>query len=208
MKLIKSIFLILPLIFISCKDPVRDVFSNYTLYEKEIIAAEKYFSEIKPDSLAFYIKFRYWNRVDFKLDQKDYWDKTSWNTSSIFDTYGQFHKYNTSLNDEEIKKALEVLNINKQQLEKLKEYLADAKCNSIENNFSFSRKIKTTSVSIGYSYPRIDLYGLDYILFESQLDTSTINEILKSCSYKKINNRVLVEYGGPAFGSNCFPDKK
>ena len=84
--------------------------------------------------------------------------------------------------------------------------LHDANCESVGNGFDLLNEIKESYISLGY--PTNDLYGLQYIIFDKTLDNKHVEEINKSCSHKFISNRVLVEYGGPAFGSDCFPDKK
>ena len=190
----------------SCGNPTKEVFINYSEKKKEIELLEAYFSKIKPEDLVLYIRYNSDNNIDFKIDQKNYWDKNSWYTDSIFDEYGQFHRFDVDINDKELMDAYRITNLEREELEKLKSYLEKANCISISNRFSFSDDIQVEYTSIGY--PTHDMYGLYYVIFEKELKKNNVDKIIERCDFKKIDNKAFVQYGGPAFGSDCFPDKK
>lgn len=205
----RTFFLLLSIIvisFTSCESPNKQVFRNYIEKRSEIDSLEVYFHKIKPKDLALYIRFNSKDNIDFKLAQKNYDDKSSWYIEDIFDKYGQYHKFDVDLADEELNRALRLVNLNEEKIEKLRNYLEKANCISVSNDFSFSDDVQVDYISIGY--PTHDLYGLEYVIFEKAVEGKNINKIIKGCNFKKISNRVLVKYGGPAFGSDCFPDKK
>ncbi|RQO75548.1 hypothetical protein DBR43_09415 [Pedobacter sp. KBW06] len=203
---LKITTLFLTILFLGCKEPTEEVFLNYKEHEKEILDAKKYFSSIMPNDVAFYIKFHPKDKVDFTLRQKNYWNKSSWLKSPIFDEYGQYREFDIDMNSGELSLALDLINIDRKKLEKIRRYLNKANCISISKNFNF--QLDTASAYISIGYPTADLYGLNYIMFENSMSSKLMADINDACNYKKINNKVLVEYGGPAFGSNCFPDKR
>ncbi|MEI6879743.1 MAG: hypothetical protein WCK82_00175 [Bacteroidota bacterium] len=206
MRLNKILYLFLNLNILGCADPLSEVFTNYKENKVEIEKAVNYFSEIKPKNLKLYIRFETEGKIDIEINQRDYWDKNTWDTSKIFDQYGQFQKYDINTDDPSFLKALRILKLDKEKVEKLKLNLFKAGCNSISNGFSFSDDVKVGYTRIGY--PTHDLYGLDYIVLEREIEDSIVNKITKACNIKAINKYVLVNYAGPAFGSNCFPDKR
>jgi hypothetical protein len=205
----QTFFFVLVLIatsFASCENATKGVFTNYQEKRSKIDTLEVYFNKIKPQDLALYIRFNSDGNVDFKVDQKDYDDKSSWYIEEIFDKYGQFHRFDVNINDKELKRAFRLVNLNEEKIKKLRSYLKQANCISVSNGFSFSEDVQADYISIGY--PTHDLYGLEYVIFEREVEAYKVNKIIEGCNFKKINNKVLVQYGGPAFGSDCFPDRK
>ncbi|RNI28927.1 hypothetical protein [Rufibacter latericius] len=206
MKIISFVLFVIALCLTSCGDATKGVFTNYEEKKSEIDSLVSYFNKIKPKELALFIRFNSDDNIDFKLDQKNYRDTTTWYTEAIFDDYGQFHRFDIDLDDKELEDAFRIVNLDEEKIEKLRTYLEKANCNSISNSFSIPDKMKIDYSSIGY--PTNDLYGLEYLIFDTIPEQAIIDEIVKGCNFKKINNRILVQYGGPAFGSDCFPDKK
>ncbi len=80
-------------------------------------------------------------------------------------------------------------------LEKIKKLLADAKCVSIENG------IITT---IGFARSGMGKYF--FKLFDSDLTDEQIKEYRNGCTYIFYKKNIVLEYGGGAAGSQCFPD--
>ncbi|QHL86881.1 hypothetical protein GU926_05285 [Nibribacter ruber] len=206
MKIISLVLFVIALCLTSCGDATKGVFTNYEEKKSEIDSLASYFNKIKPKELVLFIRFNSDDNIDFKLDQKNYHDKTTWYTEAIFDDYGQFHRFDIDLDNKELEDAFKIVNLDKEKIEKLRTYLDKANCNSISNSFSIPDKLKIDYSSIGY--PTNDLYGLEYLIFDTIPEQAIIDEIVKGCNFKKINKRILVQYGGPAFGSDCFPDKK
>ena len=206
MRLRNFLYIILTFSVLGCSDPLNEVFTNYNDRKDEIQRTVNYFSEIKPTNLKLYVKFEAGSKIDLKVDQRDYSDKSSWDTSMIFDQYGQFHKFDISIDDPSLIEVFLLLKLDRRKLETLKSDLFKVGCNSISNGFSLSDDVKVGYTTIGY--PTHDLYGLDYVILERKLEDSIVNNITEACNFKAINNKVLIRYGGPAFGSDCFPDKK
>jgi hypothetical protein len=192
--------------FLSCKDPKEEIFQNFKEHEKEIYLVRGHFIGMMPQDLFLYIRFESDDLINFKLDQRNYDDKTSWNKSKIFDQYGQFHRFGIDKNSAELRVALKLINLTVSDLDKLKWHLDHVNCNSIGNYPAIPSVPESEYVAIGF--PTGDLYGLEYDIFWHNLDDKDMREIVKACDYKKINDMVVVKYTGPAFGSDCFPDKK
>lgn len=206
MKSAFTVILLLIATFLSCKDPKEEIFQNFKEHEKEIYLVRGHFINMMPQDLLMYIRFQADDLVDFKLDQRNYDDKASWNKSHIFDKHGQFHRFGIDKNSSELKEALKLINLTVTDLNKLKWHLDHVNCLSIANYRSIHSVPESEYIAIGF--PTNDLYGLEYNIFWHNLDDKDITEIVKACDYKKINDMVLVKCTGPAFGSNCFPDKK
>lgn len=189
-----------------CSDPNVEVFENYNTNRKNIYQAWDYFSAIMPKNLALYIRFESDTVVNFSLYQSNYANKASWNKSALFDKYGQFRKFNVHLNSRELSAALELVKLTPDKLKKLLQYLKQAKCVSIGNSPNFLSYENSAYISLGF--PTDDLYGLEYYIFQHPRTDKEMRQFNEDCSIKTINSEVLVKYGGPAFGSDCFPDKR
>jgi hypothetical protein len=191
---------------LGCSDPNVEVFENYKINKKNIYQAREYFSTIMPKDLALYIRFESDTVVNFSLYQSNYANKASWNKSGLFDKYGQFRKFNVDLNSMELRAALELVKFTPAKLKKLRQYLKQAKCVSIGNSNAFLSYERSAYISLGF--PTDDLYGLEYYIFQHPRTDKEMRAFNEDCSVKTINSEVLVKYGGPAFGSDCFPDKR
>ena len=187
----------------SCSSPLVEVFENYKVNAHKIDSLCVYFNEIKPDSIDLWIRFNKNNTFDINL-----WNKRKTKTSNdFFDEYGSFSKYDNSINDSLARKALAFISINLKQLDSLKNFLARVNCISIGYKIEFW-DISNAGGYTEIGYPTNDLYGLSYIIMDTVKSLEFLNDIKTKCNYKVINNRTLLEYGGPAWGSDCFPDKK
>lgn len=190
---------------VSC-NPVNDVIKNYSEKEKVIVKLADYYKSIFPKDNKVYIRFNSDNNIDLMVNQNDYWNKDSWNINYLFDQYGSFNRWDINLDNKEAKEIFDFIGWNKENIEQIRYYLKEANCISIGNGFKMIDSNNVKFISIGY--PTYDLYGLSYILFDKPLDEINYHELSNECSLKGINKKVFVEYGGPAFGSDCFPDKK
>jgi|SRR5690242_388013 len=203
----KKLLLLLPLLILSCRDATKEVFVNYNQSTNEIFKLANYFSSICPHNLSIYIKFNSRTNIDFALQQKNFFDKSSWVKSAIFDEDGQFfQQLNKNLSNQKLVQGLQLIQFNRQKLDSLYLFLKNCHCNSISNAVTTPLETKSASISLGF--PTNDFYSLDYIIFDSDLDSKRIDTLISNCSFKKINNKVFVQYRGPAFGSDCFPDKR
>jgi hypothetical protein len=128
------------------------------------------------------------------------------NTNEIFDKYGFFKNYGATINDSLSQVVLTHISLNNSQIDSIKSYLRRANGNSIGYKYEFW-DVKNGGGLIEIGYPTNDFYGLTYILMDSSKDAEFLNNVAKKCNYKVINKKTLLKYGGPAFGSDCFPDE-
>lgn len=206
MKAPITVVLLCVITFLGCRDPREEVFRNYKTHGKEIFLARDHFIGMMPRDLLLYIRFEEGDLIDFKLDQLNYKDSTSWNKSQIFDRYGQFQRFGVDMNIFELRGALKLINLTVDDLKQLRQRLKKANCISASNYSSFQSYPESAYISIGF--PTDDLYSLDYNIFWYNLDSKDITEMAKACNIKKVNDQVLVRYTGPSIGSDCFPDKR
>lgn len=199
-----TIFVILIyLIICSCSRPLTQVYENYEINSPTLDSLSSYFYSIKPDSIDIWIRFNNENTFDIKL-----WDKKRIKTeNSIFDKYGSFDKYENKINDSAIINVLDYISIDTSQLKYLETRLIQVNCNSIGYKCDFW-DIRNGGGFIEIGYPTNGFYGLTYIIMDSTKDSVFLEKVNQMCNYKVINNKTLLQYGGPAWGSDCFPDKK
>jgi len=205
----KLIFVFFIFIIFSCQDATEKVFSNYKENQNKIDNVTKYFLKICPSDLRLRIRFNSKTDIYCLFNQKLYTDSTTWVKSDIFDKYGQFDHSSTSPNDKKLLKALKLIGWNHEKLDSLYFLLKDAECNSIGNENSLPPlESRFPTISVGFIYPKYDLYRLEYIVIDRELTKNQIDTLLNDCSIKRISDKVFVQYSGPSFGSNCFPDKR
>lgn len=77
----------------------------------------------------------------------------------------------------------------------IKKLLADANCVSIENG---------DITTIGFARSGMGKYF--FKLFDSNLNNEQIKQYNNGCTYIYYKKNIVLEYGGGAVGSQCFPD--
>jgi len=89
------------------------------------------------------------------------------------------------------------LNWNGATLQRIKQSLAAAHCVSIENG---------DITIIGFARSGIGKYF--YRLFKKDLTPDEIKHYNNGCTYIFYKKNIVLEYGGGAIGSQCFPDEQ
>lgn len=105
-------------------------------------------------------------------------------------------KWRLEYNSRELREMLKILHWNADTLRTIKKLLADAHCVSIENG-----EIAT----IGFSRSGMGKYS--YKLFNGDITEDQMKIYNDGCSYIFYKKNIVLEYGGGAIGSQCFPDK-
>lgn len=179
-SLAQSIDFVSPTIF---PDEVKSAFAiNYY----KITEAKQYFKSIIPNDYTLYIEFKNYDKADFWV-YKNNGDKRE-KILQVWDT---------EINSPDIKDVLKVLGWDNYELIILREKIYNANCISIAN----SNKL----IEVGYQRSGMGKYSFD--LFENPIPETDWKRYNDSCMYIMIDSLNVIEYGGPAFGSQCMPLK-
>jgi hypothetical protein len=171
----------------------KELIDNYEKKANEISTLKKEYTKLVPDSLIIHIEFNPADKiistpesVDLKIYRKN---TTEQNTVVI-------QEWNLERESDKLKKILTLVGWNSYTLNKIKELLDAANCISIENG-----KITT----IGFARSGMGKYF--YKVFDEKLSPKEIEEYNSGCIYLFYKDNIVLEYGGGAVGSQCFPDK-
>lgn len=91
---------------------------------------------------------------------------------------------------------LNLTTLKRKDLQELKKYLDKANCISISNGKEFE---------IGFARSGMGKYS--YLIFDNPLTKDEIERYNNGCEYIFYKKNIVLEYGGGAVGSQCFPDK-
>jgi hypothetical protein len=115
------------------------------------------------------------------------------------------HKYNNQTevkqdwqleyNSEKLAQMIKPLDWTNETLTTIKKLLADANCVSIENG---------DITQIGFARSGMGKYF--FKLFDNDLTNEQIKYYNNGCTYIFYKKNIVLEYGGGAIGSQCFPD--
>lgn len=201
----KQLFIIITvscLSTVSCVDSTKQILCHYERYDREINGLADHVLQLKSDKYDIYIYFHHGNKIDFRLYPSNHMKSEN----AFFDENGQFIRWKISMYHDELIEAYMIAEMNLKQIKALKKDLNRIRCHSIGTGYHLYDGKTIAYVSIGY--PTNGIYALDYLVYESELSSENSRNLLESCRYKKINNRVFIRYTGPVFGSDCFPDKR
>ena len=104
-------------------------------------------------------------------------------------------EWNLEYNSKVLAEMIKPLGWTIETLTKIKKLLADANCVSIENG---------DITTIGFARSGMGKYF--FKLFDSDLNSDQIKQYNDSCTYIYYKKNIVLEYGGGAVGSQCFPD--
>lgn len=174
----------------SKKELIANIDKNYT----KIIELIRYYKKIIPPIYKVYIEFNPYQlqekkakTIDFRVfkKQNDTFDKEI------------FQEHNIELNTPQLDNLLKKSPLNRQNLQELKSYLEKANCISIENTNEY--------YEIGFARSGLGKYY--YLIFNKPLTLKQIDEYNDKCEHIYYKGNIVLMYGGPAFGSACFPDE-
>jgi hypothetical protein len=104
-------------------------------------------------------------------------------------------EWNLEYNSERLAQMIKPLGWTNETLTTIKELLADSKCVSIENG---------DITTVGFARSGMGKYS--FKLFDKDLSSEQIKEYNDGCMYIFHKKDIVLEYGGGAVGSQCFPD--
>lgn len=105
-------------------------------------------------------------------------------------------EWDLEYNAPRLAEMLKTLNWNLQTIKKIKQLLDDAHCISIKND---------SVTTIGFARSGMGKYS--YKLFDHDLTAEEVKQYNNGCYYIYYKKNIVLEYGGGAIGSQCFPDK-
>mgnify|MGYP003428804216 CR=1 FL=1 len=104
-------------------------------------------------------------------------------------------EWNLEYNSKVLAEMIKPLGWTNETLTTIKKLLADANCVSIENG---------DITTIGFARSGMGKYF--FKLFDSELNSEQIKQYNNGCTYIYYKKNIVLEYGGGAVGSQCFPD--
>ena len=104
-------------------------------------------------------------------------------------------EWNLEYNSKVLAEMITPLGWTNETLTTIKKLLADANCVSIENG---------DITTIGFARSGMGKYY--FKLFDSDLNSDQIKQSNNGCTYIYHKKNIVLEYGGGAVGSQCFPD--
>ena len=185
----------------------KELIENFEAKKTEIFDLKSFFNSIIPDDYSVYIEFKNNEKIDL------------W----VFETVNDFYRGRVPLfqqwdiNPYEYKEKMpitydsteyyvprtESLMLAKQKLKwddnsfrQIKKMLDNANCISISSG---------EPANIGFARSGMGKYS--YIIYENLIPDSLKIRYNNNCSYIIYNDKTVLEYGGGAFTSDCFPAK-
>lgn len=169
----------------------EELIKNYENHFKEITTLKTEYSKLVPDSLIVSIEFNPENKIintQESIDLKIYRKNTNGRSTVVN------QEWNLKKESNKLVEMLSIIGWNQNTLNEVKELLESANCVSIENG-----KITT----IGFARSGMGKYF--YKVFDIELSKNEIEEYNDGCTYIYFKDNVVLEYGGGATGSQCFP---
>lgn len=174
----------------SKKELIQNVDTNYN----NIAALKAFFNKIIPPEYSIYIELKPAEKV-LNLDESiDFWVSKK-NNSGQYESI--FQQWNVELKSAKLDSLLRLTPLTRNHLQELKAYLDKANCISISN-----RDI----CEIGYARSGMGKYS--YLVFDMPLTANEKKQYNNGCTYIFYKDNIVLEYGGGAVGTQCFPDKE
>ncbi|RYU86586.1 hypothetical protein EWM62_18200 [Mucilaginibacter terrigena] len=166
-----------------------DLINNFNDKRQEIYETKRYFNSIVPK----------YKNVDIEFED----DKIARLVISPIDTGRgsdltvNFQDWNIPIKSKKTDSLLAVLGWNTVTLRTLKTKLDNANCISIANG---------EPTTIGFQRSGMGMYSFD--VFNKPIPDSLKARYNDSCMFIYVNKTLVLEYGGGAFGSQCFAKEK
>lgn len=172
----------------SKKELILNIDSNHN----QILVLKNYFNKIVPSGYEIYIEF---HPPEIMLDESiDLWVYKK-NETNRYDVV--FQEWNIELKSSKLDSLLRLTPITRKLLSELKSYLKNANCISIRNG---------EICEIGFARSGMGKYS--YLIFDKPLNEEEKKEYNNGCTYIFYKENIVLEYGGGAIGTQCFPDKE
>jgi hypothetical protein len=170
---------------------VSDLKENFEENKAAIYDLKKYFNEIVPRNRFVEIEFadnNTLNRFGIKALDK---------AAGGGPNEAMFLEWDLKINTERMDSIIRYLGWTRQTLKTLKEKLDVANCIEIESG---------EPARIGFQRSGMGMYFFN--VFEQPIPDSLRAQYNDSCTYILANDKLVLEYGGGAIGSQCFYNKQ
>ncbi len=169
---------------------VTELKENFEKNKTEIYELKKYFNEIVPKNRFVEIEFDNDNTL------------TRFGIKPLAYTPGDqngfiFLDWDLKINTERIDNIIKPLGWTRETLKTLKEKLDNANCIQIESG---------EPTKIGFQRSGMGMYS--FHVFDNPIPDSLRKNYNDGCIYIMASEKLVLEYGGGAVGSQCFYDKK
>jgi hypothetical protein len=165
----------------------QELIDNYNKRQTQILELKRYFNSVVPRDKQVEIEFE----SDTKLFRFGI-SPIDTATGSII--YPIFLEWNLKTTSDKVDSVIATIGWTQQTLKTLKKKLDDADCIQIESG---------EPTKIGYQRSGMGMYF--YNVFDKPVADSLKKYYNDSCTYILYNNKLVLEYGGGAVGSQCFP---
>jgi len=173
----------------SKKQLIRNIDTNY----QNIWHLKVLYDSLVPKGLRVYVEFKPKEVFFYKGESIDLW-------CSAIDSAGNnksvFQEWSLELTSPKLDSLLKIVGWQRSAIVMIKKALQKANCISITNG---------EPSEIGFARSGMGKYF--YSLFSTALTLKHIAEYNDKCTYIYYKRNIVLQYGGGAVGSQCFPDK-
>ena len=165
----------------------QELIDNYTKRKPQILELKSYFNSIVPNDKQV--------EIEFESDKKLFrFGVSPVDTATGQIIYPIFLEWNLKTTSSTVDSVIKTIGWTQQTLKDLKQKLDKANCIQIESG---------EPTKIGWQRSEMGMYS--YNVFDKTIADSLKNHYNDSCTYILYNDKLVLEYGGGAIGSQCFP---
>jgi hypothetical protein len=161
---------------------VTELKENFEAKKNEIYEVKTYINKIVPSNKLVHIEFEDNNTLGIFHVKVESEFESNWNVK---------------INSGKADTLLQKLGWTRETLKTLKDKLDKANCIGI-----------TSGEPCNISFQRSGMGMYSFNVFDKPIPDSLKSSYNDSCTYIRVNNRLVLEYGGGAIGSQCFYNKK
>ena len=185
----------------------QELIDNYNKNESEILDLKSYFNSIVPKDCSVYIEFKSRRKIDlwvYETEKKNsaggnvvlfqQWNINPFNDNEQPKTHYDSTEYSPKTKSLELVKLK--LKWTDDTFKNIKTMLDKANCISVSSG---------EPTEVGFARSGMGKYS--YAIFSNPIADNLKSNYNDSCTYILYSDKVALEYGGGAIGSQCFPDK-
>jgi hypothetical protein len=167
----------------------QELIDNYIKRQTQILELKSYFNSIVPRDKQV--------EIEFENDKKLFrFGVSSIDTTTGTIIYPIFLDWDLKTNSHKVDSVIRTIGWTQQTLKDLKRKLDKADCIQIESG---------EPTKIGWQRSGMGMFS--YNVFDKPIADSLKQHYNDSCTYLLYNDQLVLEYGGGAVGSQCFPKK-